>query len=180
MVRYGIIFLVICLCLSLTLGISYKITQAKVKDQLTLDENELIFKEIFPGADAFQEQSLDGQVYYLAKKDGQALGFVQKIETQGCASVITMLVGFDKQGIIKGIEILSQQETPGRGAKIVETMPGEKRPWFLKQFLGKFAAELDLKNIQAITSATITSEAVLDCVKKSVEEFLAKVHSLKD
>jgi Predicted NADH:ubiquinone oxidoreductase, subunit RnfG len=85
-----------------------------------------------------------------------------------------MLVGFDFKGEIKGIKILSQEETPGLGAKIDEIKFGEKKPWFLQQFEGRLAGELDLRDIQAITGATISSKAVLEGVKNSVSDFLEK------
>ena len=73
------------------------------------------------------------------------------------------MVGIENPSLkITGVKILSQQETPGLGSKCTE-------PAFLDQFLNK-----DLHNflsvsknakqaseIQAITSSTITSKAVV-------------------
>lgn len=174
MIKYGIILLTICLCASLVLSFTYRLTQAKIQEQMTADEKNAL-SEVFPQASSFEEKNLEDKPYYLAKKDGQDLGFIIKAEAKGYSSTIVMMVGFDKAGEIKGIEVLSQQETPGLGAKIVEIKSGENKPWFLAQFQGKKAKELDLKNIQAITSATITSKAVVDSVKKSIEEFLAQI-----
>jgi Na+-translocating ferredoxin:NAD+ oxidoreductase RnfG subunit len=83
---------------------------------------------------------------------------------------INMLVGLECE--IK-IKILTHSET--RLGKVNEIRYGEKQPWFLKQFEGKSTSDLELKDIEAITAATISSKAVLDGVKKSVEEFLVKV-----
>jgi electron transport complex protein RnfG len=174
MIRYGIILLTICLCASLVLSLTHKITQAKIEEQMTADEKNAL-AVVFPEAASFEDKESEGKTYYAAKKDGQDLGYVIKAEAKGYSSTIVMLVGFDKSGMIKGMEILSQQETPGLGAKIAEVKAGEKRPWFLRQFAGKNAAQLNLDSIQAITAATITSTAVVESVRKSVEEFLAKV-----
>jgi electron transport complex protein RnfG len=174
MLRYGIILLSICLAASLVLSFTYKITQAHIEAQLTADEKKAL-GEVFPQATSFEDKTFDGKSYYLATKDSQDLGYVTKVEAKGYSSTISMLVGFDQRGAIQGVEVLSQQETPGLGAKIAEIKSGEKKPWFLTQFKGKNSAELDLKNIQAITAATITSKAVVEAVKNSVEEFLLKV-----
>ena len=86
-----------------------------------------------------------------------------------------MLVGIDLKGKIVGINVTSQNETPGLGARVTETKPGEDRSWFLKQFEGKSASSLSLNNIDAITAATITSEAVINGVREQVTEFLSKI-----
>ncbi|MEW6008852.1 MAG: RnfABCDGE type electron transport complex subunit G [Candidatus Omnitrophota bacterium] len=174
MIKYGIILLTICLCASLVLSFTYKMTQAKIQEQLTVDE-KVALKEVFPQAKTFEEKTIDGLNYYLAKKDSQDLGYIIKVQAKGYSSTIVMIVGFDKAGQIKGIEVLSQQETPGLGAKIIEIKSGESKPWFLERFKGKNAKELDLKNIQAITSATITSRAVVESIRKSIEEFLVEI-----
>ncbi|MDP3142780.1 MAG: RnfABCDGE type electron transport complex subunit G [Candidatus Omnitrophota bacterium] len=174
MIRYGIILLVICLCASLVLSLTYKITHAKIEAQEVETEKDLL-DDVFPQAATFEDKMLDGKRYYIAEKDGQELGYIIKVEAGGYSSTIVMLAGFDKTGKIEGVEVLSQQETPGLGAKIAEVKAGEKKPWFLKQFAGKRIEEVDLKNIHAITAATITSKAATDAVRTSVEEFLAKI-----
>jgi Na+-translocating ferredoxin:NAD+ oxidoreductase subunit D len=173
-IRNGVILVIICLGASLASSLTSKMTQARLEAQMTSDEKETL-GEVFAGAASFETKTLDGKTYYLAKKDQQELGYVIKAEAQGYTSLITMMIGFDKDGTIEGVAVLSQQETPGLGDRIVEIKTGEKQPWFLRQFSGRKAGELDLKNIQAITGATVTSGAVLESVKKSVAEFLAKL-----
>ncbi len=174
MIRYGMILLIICLCASLVLSVTYKFTHSRIEAQTAFEEKDAL-DEVFPGATDFEDKVLEGKTYYLAKKDSKTLGYIIRTETKGYSGTITMLVGFDFIGEIKGIEILSQQETPGLGAKIVEIRQGDQKPWFLRQFEGKSAPDLDLKDIQAITAATISSKAVLEGVKKSVTDFLLKV-----
>ena len=66
-----------------------------------------------------------------------------------------------RDGIISAIKILSQNETPGLGAKVVE-------PDFTRGFSNKKLTELN--DVKAITGATISSHAVIDSVKKKAEE----------
>ncbi|MDP2940393.1 MAG: RnfABCDGE type electron transport complex subunit G [Candidatus Omnitrophota bacterium] len=174
MFRYGIILLIICFCASLVLSVTYKFTQSRIEAQQVNEERNAL-DEVFPDATNFEDKQLEGKTYYLAKKGKKELGFIIKAETKGYSGLITMLVGFDFKAEIKGIKILSHQETPGLGSKIVEIRQGDKEPWFLKQFQGKRAQDLDLKDIQAITGATISSKAVLEGVKKSVTDFLTQI-----
>lgn len=174
MVRYGFILMTICLAAALVLSFTYKITQARIQEQI-VEEELLALKGIFPQADNFKPDTLGEQKYYKAESQGKLIGYVVKITAKGYSSDIEMLAGVNLQGVMQGIEVISQNETPGLGAKITEVKQGEKNPWFLKQFEGKPANDLSLDNIDAITAATITSEAVVKAVREKVEDFLAKI-----
>ena len=76
-----------------------------------------------------------------------------------------MMVGIDYNGIIQGISFLSINETVGFG------MEADK-PEFLEQFIGKDVALFQYTKsgsesedvIDALSGATITTSAVVDCV----------------
>jgi electron transport complex protein RnfG len=156
------------------LSVTYKFTHSRIEAQ-AITEEKAALDGVYPEASDFGEEKIGDETYYVAKKDNKLIGYIIRAKNRGYASTITMLVSFDPKGEIKGIKILTQEETPGLGAKINEVRYGEKKPWFLQQFEGKRAQELDLKNIQAITGATISSKAVLDGVKKSVTDFLTQI-----
>jgi electron transport complex protein RnfG len=90
------------------------------------------------------------------------------VSTSGYSSEISALVAVDKEFKITGIKILSQNETPGLGAKISEN-------GFLRQFLGKFPEKIMLRKnggeIDGVTSATISSRAITDAVREKINEF---------
>ena len=67
-------------------------------------------------------------------------------------------------------KILSQNETPGLGARVAE-------PAFTAAFGNKKAS--DLAGVQAITGATISSHAVIDSVKKRAEEIKGMIKNEK-
>ena len=79
----------------------------------------------------------------------------------GFAGPIEMLVAIDRQGNIKGIRLLSHAETP--------SYTGPLEP-FLERFIGLNAGSplSRQRDIQGITGATITSDAI----KKTLEECL--------
>ena len=67
-----------------------------------------------------------------------------------------MMVGVDTEGTVTGVRILSHSDTPGLGALATS-------PDFYEQFTGMsgtLAVNKDGGQVQAITSATITSRAV--------------------
>ena len=80
----------------------------------------------------------------------------------GYGGDITLMVGFktDKKTVIS-YKVLAASETPGLGMKL-------KTPEFADQFRGKDGTSLKVKKdggeIEAITSATITSRAVCNAI----------------
>ncbi|HOX54794.1 MAG: RnfABCDGE type electron transport complex subunit G [Candidatus Omnitrophica bacterium] len=174
MIRYGLILLLICFCAALVLSVTYKFTHTRIEAQ-AITEEKAALDVVYPQASDFSEEKLGDETYYAAKKDNKLIGYIIRAKTRGYSSTINMLVGFDPKGEIKGIKILSQEETPGLGAKINEVRFGDSKPWFLNQFEGKKAQELDLKSIQAITGATISSSAVIDGVRDSAKDFISKI-----
>ncbi|MBL7084921.1 MAG: FMN-binding protein [Candidatus Omnitrophica bacterium] len=127
------------------------------------------------------------------------LGYAFRTEAQGYSSLIETMAGMDTKGKITGIKILAQNETPGLGAKVSEVktkktlwqaikefFSSEKeipelpsQPWFCAQFKNKKIEDLVVvkgateKNIQAITGATISSEALTNSVREKAKEILS-------
>lgn len=176
LVRFGIILALICFAATLVLAVTYEVTKPKIDAELKREEDEAL-KTIIPDADSFKEKSIDGIKYFEALRGADLIGYCIKVAGSGYNGYIRMIVGIDKDGIIKGIKVLEQYETPGLGAKIIEIKRGENEPHFLKQFVGKSAKTVEVKkDIDAITGATISSEAVTDAVKETVNKFLTKVN----
>ncbi len=112
-------------------------------------------------------------IYYLgyAHKDTTGLvGYAFLAKGTGYSSEIETMVGMDTSGVITGIKILSQKETPGLGSRIMEIKPGDEEPWFQSQFKGKkadqVAVEKDGGEIGSITGATISSRAVTNSIRE--------------
>lgn len=173
--KFGIILGAICLTATLVLALTYHVTKPKIEKQMRLEEEEAL-NAILPKADSFVEKKVDGIEYFEAMKGNSLVGYCVRVTGNGYGGFIRMVVGVNLNGVIEGLEIIENQETPGLGAKIDEPKPGEKRSWFLRQFEGKPAKSVEVKkNIDAITGATISSSAVTDAVRKGVTEFLEKV-----
>lgn len=175
LLRFGIILALICFVATLVLATTYEITKPKIDQQLIKEEQEAL-GEIMPDADSFAADSIDGIDYFKATREKDIIGYCIKVVGNGYNGYIRMIVGIDKDGIINGIKILEHYETPGLGARVNEVKRGEKEPWFLRQFKGKPARTIAVKkDIDAITGATITSEAVTDAIRDTVNKFLLKV-----
>lgn len=170
-IKLGVTLMIVTLIASLALALTNQYTAPKIEKQRELAIKESLNRVI--SADSFSEK----EKYYDAyDKDKKLIGRVLKIEALGYSSIINALVGIDLENKITGIDIVSQQETPGLGANI------EKED-FLKQFIGKTKEELKIKKdggkIDAITGATISSRAITDGVVKSIEQSYIEIVSLQ-
>jgi len=175
LIKFGLILGVICLAATLVLAVTHEVTKPKIAEQLKMEE-ESALKSIMPSADSFSEKSLDGIEYFEAFKDKMLVGYCVRVVGNGYNGYIRMMAGVSLNGTIQGVAILEHNETPGLGAKINEIKPGESEPWFLKQFRGKNAGSIEVKkNIDAITGATVSSKAVTDAIRETVDSLLNKL-----
>lgn len=173
--KFGLILGVICLAATLILAVTYEVTKPKIEWQLKMEEQNAL-KSIMPSADSFVEKTMDGTEYFEALKGKAVVGYCVRVVGSGYNGYIRMIAGVDLSGTIQGVAILEHSETPGLGAKINEIRPSESEPWFLRQFKGKSAGGIAIKkDIDAITGATISSKAVTDAIRKTVDDLLIKL-----
>ena len=169
----AIILFIVALSSGLLLGSVNAFTSpaAAVQAQITLDNNlnEIISPEI---AEFQSVELLDSSVLnvYEAKKSGQTIAYVIHAASGGYADKVDVLTGIDVSGNIIKIKIGSHSETPGLGAEAV-------KEYFTEQYIGQNQPLSVVKQnpsaneIQAITSATITSASITASVNASLEYF---------
>jgi len=162
-IKLGITLMLVTLIAALGLALTNQYTAYKIEMQKQSAIKESLNKVI--EAESFEEDE-DGN-YEAYDKEKKLIGKALKIQAPGYSSLIEALVGIDLENKITGIDIVSQQETPGLGANI-------EKESFLKQFIGKTEDVLKIKkdggNIDAVTGATISSRAITDSVRKMIEE----------
>ena len=161
------------------LSFVYNKTYEAIEKQKNKVQEEAM-KELLPKADGFKEiqaeftGSIRG-VYEGYLDNGVMTGYIFKLSPSGYSGEIDFLAGVsildDRK--ITGIRILRHSETPGLGALAVKKD-------FYGQFSGRDLSPLRVSKsspgrdeIQAITSATITSRAITNAVNEAVEWCLA-------
>lgn len=98
-------------------------------------------------------------------KGSDLIGYTFNIKVNGYGGEITFMTGVSKEGKITGLKVLNHGETPGLGAN-------STKPYFSNSFKDKSVAnELTAvkspqgdNEVQALTSATITTNAIVDGV----------------
>ena len=163
---------IICIVVTALLGLTNAVTAPKI-EELAVETQEAAKKEVLADAasfgDAVQTQ-LSGTTYTYYKglaADGSVMGYVVETVSKGYGGDISLMVGVGVDGTVQGVSILSINETAGLGMNA-------ENPEFLEQFLGKSGTIGVQKNgssdteIQALTGATITSEAMADGVNQAL------------
>lgn len=169
------LFAICIVCSSLLAGV-YALTKEPI-DAAAAAKNEAAIKEVLPEAAVTIEEErtvdFDGASYsYNLAYDeaGNTVGCAINVAPVGFGGPISIKVGFDAAGVVWNTKVLSQAETPGLGAKCVESA-------FADQFKGfdpaqkKLAVKKDGGDVDAITASTITSRAYADGVALAVKVF---------
>ncbi len=186
------IILVITIVAGLILGLVYQITKEPIAEQDAKKKQEAC-REVFPEADDFEpaevvpvdeaawaeagyaQESVD-EVMRAVDGDGNALGYVITVTTkEGYGGDIRFSIGVGMDGTLNGMSILSISETAGLGMRAEEVL----KP----QFAGRQAEVFEYtKNgaaadnqIDAISGATITTNAVTNGVNAGLYYFRTKL-----
>ena len=162
------------LALALCFGGMLAGVDAGLKDRI--DENKRndtlgAIPGIVPGAATGRKTAVGGlKVYQAVDEEGRRVGWVLPAAGRGFADKIELLIGLDLPAEkITGLYVLDQKETPGLGNKITN----EK--W--REQFERLPADVELKvkppgnQIDAVTGATVSSEAVCRIVNDAVKAF---------
>ncbi len=108
-------------------------------------------------------------LYEAKKADGTLYGYVIGVtSTSGYGGNIQFYMGITLDDYLKGISILSISETPGLGMNAENVLVPQFRNKKLEEYKVVKTGALSSNEIDAITSATITSNAVTNGVNTGV------------
>ena len=182
MFKLGLNLLIISAVAALLLALTNSVTASTIA-QRNEQANAEARKLVLESAQDFEEvkdvktdnsKGVEVSEIYEAKDaSGNTVGYTLKVLPSGYGGPIELMVGIDSaKGQVTGINVVSNSETAGLGAKSTD-------PEFSDQYKGKPLEELSvLKNgtpgdteIKAISGATITSTAVTNGVDAAIEVY---------
>lgn len=189
MLKDTLILMIITLFAGLLLGLVFNITKEPIAHQKELAKmaaNKEVFTEAedFQPYEAFQAeeakevlaeaglQDADIDEVSVAVKGGNAIGFVIIVtDHEGYGGDIQFSLGITNEGVLNGISILSISETAGLGMRAEEVL----KPQFANKAEDSFTytktgATSD-SQIDAISGATITTNAVTNGVNAGLIYF---------
>lgn len=175
------------------LGGVYELTKEPIAKQEELTK-QAAYQEVLPDAVNFEEMKIAGNkgvdipaaAGYSAQEitgaakgldsSGNVIGYVYTVVTsEGYGGDISFTMGILSDGTVTGIEMLSISETAGLGMKATEDD-------FKSQYAGKKVEKFEYtktgavsqEQIDAISGATITTNAVTNGVNAGLEYFRAE------
>lgn len=149
--------------LYLSLTITVLLLSFAAAEENSADEEAV--KKIFPAMQTVKVEAgiSEGQEFkvYRVFAEGKIIGWAVKLDEMGKIKPITFLVGIDAQGKVAGVHVLEYRDIFGTEIK---------RRSFLRQFQGKSLRDKISvgQDIDAVTSATISSEAAASAVRKAL------------
>ena len=160
-IKYAGILFAITLVVAVLLGVVNMFT-APIIEKNSADKQNMAIESVVDGKidySTMAHHTVEGEssvreIVSFITVDDKVVYAVKSVPV-GYGGDIEMMIGFNEAGLVTGVEIINMSETPGLGA----VAKGNTK--WLSQFMGKGSKELD-----AITGATITSEAI----KKGVDD----------
>jgi len=190
--KSGILYLsfalfLICAAAAAVMAATARLTKVPIEErQKALVEENL--KLVLPPFDSVEDQSVPsapGSALFLAKKDGVPVGkAVRTAVMNGYGGRVEALVGFDLENRVRRIIVVSHNETPGIGSRVMErkavrklwdVLRGRKAEEglppneALDSYEGKTGSELTDKSVHFISGATVSSNAMLSLVKQAAD-----------
>ncbi|GAB6099100.1 RnfABCDGE type electron transport complex subunit G [Halanaerocella petrolearia] len=164
--RLIVVLTTIMIVSALVLSFVYQMTLPVIEAHAKQKKEKAIL-QVLPGAKKYEKVTKDGLTLYKGiDESGNVVGYSFQNSGQGFQSKLKLMIGMDleKKKIIK-INILSQAETPGLGARITEKV-------FKSQFKGKsFSDSYTAKeDVDAISGATISSQALSDVLSDAIDK----------
>lgn len=177
--KLTLVLTIICIIAGSLLAKVYQVTKDPIEAARKKEKIEALQKvvpgcEIDPDADKLEVDVGDKKLaLYVGRIDGKLSGVAcESSSRQGYGGEIRIMVGVSADMKVSGVEILTQTETPGLGAKIEDES-------FRVQYKDKSAVDLgwckvrkdDPENgtIDALTGATISSRAVSEAVHLALQ-----------
>ncbi|WP_407355580.1 Rnf electron transport complex subunit RnfG [Methanolobus sp. WCC5] len=168
---------IVAVVAAILLGITYVPTSAQIKLNEELAKQEIL-SDLFPedninfepveGDSIDQDGEREVHYYRVTDNTGNIIGYAFFNRYPGYGGQILVAGGTDSSfTTLKGMNVLSHEETPGLGSRIEE-------PQFRNQFKDVPIESLALTSsggsIDAITGATVSSNAVVDALNAKIRE----------
>ena len=170
--RLVLTLFIICAVVAAALAGVNSITRDKIAS-IAEEKNQTAMQEVLPDGKNLQNVEFtdeSGIVKEVYAPDGDASSgqFAVKVTPNGFGGEMVLMVGIE-DGKVSGVSVVSHAETPSLGA--TAAAKNSKGSAFRQQFVGmsgELSVNKDGGQVDAITSATITSRAVTSGVNAAL------------
>ncbi len=159
------ILVLTCICLIVTALLAYiNMITSPIIAEAEQKEAQQAMAEVLSEADSFIQVDTDGAPERVSEiyRAQNGAGYVFMLTTKGYGGDMKIICGIKSDGMIEACKTLSHSETSGLGSKTAEDP-------YKSQYCGKTADTLS--EVDAISGATISSNAYMNAVKDAMTAF---------
>ena len=160
----------ICAVSSALLAAVYNTTKDPIAASLELRTASAAARVMPQGSGMPEKKTVDGETFFVAKKDGRPVAVaVEGRSPNGYSGEIVLMVGLGADGRLVNYQRLVASETPGLGTKI----EGDAfvAPLRGRAFGADWRVKKDGGDVDAVTAATISSRAALECIRDAIAKY---------
>lgn len=169
MLKPVVVLVVICVIASAGLAVTNQFTAPIIAEQQAAAANQA-YLVVVPGADNFEEVTDFATTNVQAvMKATNGAGWAIKASAKGFGGDVPVVVGFDAEGNIVGIQFMENSETAGYGQKLVDG--SAEGTAFAQQFIGLAGTQEIGKGVDALSGATVSSKAAVAAINTAVNCF---------
>lgn len=163
----------ICIVVSLLLGLTNNVTAPLIETNATAAADAARMS-LMPEADGFTELDVTVEAPNVTAlyEASNGVGYIVEAYGKGYGGNVPAMIAFDADGNIQGVTFLSNNETPGLGSKLISD------EGFYGQFAGLPAEALSLSDVDAIASATISTNAGLTAINAAINLYREQILGL--
>ena len=165
----ALVLVIICLVVTAALAFTYGVASPIIaeNEKQTADAARA---QVLPAGDGFtlyEGELAEGVAECYLADNGEGIAVTSTYGSFG--GTLTAMVGVDKEGKVTGVTVTGHADTPGLGTKAMEA------DYLAGNYTGLDSAAAgsikDDANVDAITGATISSNAVYQCVKEALAQY---------
>ncbi|MDA3925886.1 MAG: RnfABCDGE type electron transport complex subunit G [Kiritimatiellae bacterium] len=178
--RLVAVLTIICAVSAALLATVYNKTMGPILKALEIKTSEAAQKVMPPDASEITKEIVGKETFFVCRSgDGKVAAVaVEGLSKNGYGGNISLMVGLSAEKKVISYQVITANETPGLGSNISSTE--FSAPFCGKPFSSNWKVKKDGGEFDAITSATISSRAALECIKDAISKYesaLAKLNT---
>ena len=160
----GLKLLLICAIVAAVVAFVYELTLEKANENINRTKAEAVGAIFQMEAPVLEEKSKTDEtvIYLVFNAEKSPIGYCAEVKSAGFGGDLLVMVGYDLNAQIMGVEIVEMSETPGLGSKVGEVD-------YLSQYTGKSGELILNEDVDAVSGATISSKALLSGVNAATQ-----------
>ena len=170
MVRLVFVLTVVSAVSSALLAAVYNMTKEPIAAALEQRTMQAATQVMPAGLPEPEKVVVGGNTFFVCRQDGKVISIAVEGRTKnGYSGDVALMVGMDvAENKLVGYEVVVSTETPGLGTKIVSD--SFRKPLLGKALGGNWTVKKDGGEVDAVTAATISSRAALECIQDAISK----------